>query len=89
MSKPKLGKGIYRRGNIFWYATKMTDGKRRLVSLQTQDEKEAIERAAIMKHDQKFKIETKANTISNEIQRYLDAERLTAEHTGSSRLVQP
>ena len=43
-----VGKGIYKRGNVYWYASKMTNGKRRLVTLQTSDEILAVQRAAII-----------------------------------------
>jgi integrase len=48
MSATTFGKGIKKRGNIFWYRCQR-DGKRAQISLETGDETEAIARVAIIK----------------------------------------
>ena len=76
-----IGKGIYRRGKVFWFASKMTNGKRELISLETKDEGEAIERVAKIKLDGVLEIK---ENFSSEVERFLADKRAMGKHTERS-----
>jgi site-specific recombinase XerD len=76
---PKIAQGIYLRGKTYWY-TVQEKKKRRFISLKTSNEVEAIERAARAKRDETLAITVKKDTFSEEIARYLESKRQTAEH---------
>ena len=71
----KLGKGIYKRGDVFWYAPPMVNGVRaKMVSLETNDEATAIERVAIIKTSGALEAKT---TFDNEVDAFLSAKAAT------------
>jgi hypothetical protein len=78
---PKIARGIYLRGKTYWYRVQI-DGQRRSVSLKTDDEAEAITRAALFKRDETFDAVQKAKgtTFTAEVERYLASKKQTFQH---------
>jgi len=67
----KLTRGIYRRGKIFWLAFQR-DGKRRFISLETDDPLEAVRRANEMRA---FRFPDQPTALSRVIDQYLAEKR--------------
>jgi len=79
--KSKRIKGIYLRGNTFWYA-KQVKGKRIFISLHTSDESEAISRAAQTKGEATFKA---GESFDSDFLRYESAKQSIDSHTARTQ----
>jgi hypothetical protein len=80
-----VGKGIYKRGHTYWYALSLPNGKRRMVTLQTTNETEAVKRAAELASNAALApVATATETLKDQIERYLSARSNTGRHTGST-----
>ncbi len=76
----KFGKGIIRRGKVFWYRTQ-TDGKRLQISLQTEDENIAIQRVSQIKTSGAL---TVAESFDDDIRQFIAAKQSVERHTERS-----
>ena len=80
-----IGKGIYKRGAVYWFALRLPDGKRKMVTLQTSDETLAVQRAAILASTGCEVVEKKAaDTLKDQIERYLSFRKATGRHTSAT-----
>ena len=76
----RIGHGIYRRGQIFWFA-KQVKGDRVFISLETKDEGEAIKRVAAIKTDGLLEIR---ETFDKEVARFIASKKGMGKHTERS-----
>src|SRR5947208_8502319 len=79
-SKPKLGRGLYLRGHIYWFAIQR-NGKRYFITLETTDPAEAVRRAETMRDH--IDIESGA-PLNAEIDRFIAYKLRQQEYTRSS-----
>jgi integrase len=76
----KIGTGIIKRGKVYWYRVQK-DGKRLQISLQTGDEKTAIERVAQVKTSGALELR---DDLTNEIAAFLADKKSLGKHTERS-----
>jgi integrase len=79
-NKRKLGRGLYLRGNVYWFAIQR-NGKRHFITLETSDPAEAVRRAEMMRDH--IDIESGA-PIKAEIDRFIAHKQRQQEYTRSS-----
>src|SRR5438552_13790063 len=79
-NKGKLGRGIYLRGHVYWFAIQR-NGKRHFITLETTDPAEAVRRAETMRDH--IDIETGA-PLRAEIDRFIAYKQRQQEYTRSS-----
>jgi integrase len=83
MANPKLAQGIYKRGNTFWYRIQ-ENGKRRAISLATDDVSIAITRAALAKANAPVPVAKEGHqteTFTDTIGKYIASKESTEKHT--------
>ena len=83
MPKTKLAQGIYKRGNTFWYRIQ-ENGKRRAISLGTDDVSTAITRASLAKAHAPIpapKEGHQTETFDDTVTKYLAGKEATEKHT--------
>jgi queuine/archaeosine tRNA-ribosyltransferase len=76
----KFGTGIIRRGKVFWYRSQK-DGRRLQISLQTDDEKIAIQRVSQIKTSGALTI---TETFDDNIRQFITAKQSVERHTERS-----
>jgi cell division protein FtsN len=86
---PKIAQGIYKRGKTYWYRFQQ-NGKRLAVSLKTEDEQQAIARAALVKTNAPVpepvpKALRTGDTFPDQVDRYLAAKNETGSHTAATK----
>jgi integrase len=79
-NKPQLGRGIYLRGHVYWFAVQR-NGQRHFITLETTDPAEAVRRAETMRDH--IDIESGA-PIKAEIDRFIAYKLRQQEYTRSS-----
>ncbi len=82
--RKKLGRGIYLRGHIYWFAVQR-NGQRHFITLETTDPAEAVRRAETMRDH--VDIESGA-PIKAEIDRFIAYKLRQQEYTRSSALTE-
>src|SRR5438105_9009684 len=79
-NKRKLGRGLYLRGHVYWFAVQR-NGKRYFITLETTDPAEAVRRAEMMREH--IDIESGA-PLNAEIDRFIAYKIRQQEYTRSS-----
>jgi integrase len=78
----KIGRGIYRRGNVFWL-TVQKDGTRHFITLETTDPVEAVKRAASIRETLTL---AASEPLAAEVRRFIAYKVRQQEYTRSTEI---
>ena len=78
----KIGRGIYKRGNIYWLAIQK-NGQREFITLETADPAEAVRRTQVIREN--LTLEASSSVVT-EIRRFVAYKVRQQEYTRSSEV---